>query len=610
MAQRRRSLRISGLSALRAVRTYRETSVVVIATMAVALAAVLPVTTLFHVSAGGLQPSLALVAVPGGDLGLPWSTPVRPPAATRQQGVDTLAAMLLELTAAMVVVAAVTILALSMARESERSGAIAVQRAVGAGRRSLLGSALLEGVMLVVGGLVLGGTAGFAVARTAAARWPGLVQPGTLTASATAILALAAAVMVGTILPVVFPRRRITESETHRRLPVAPIAFQLGVSLIALTTSALVARHAATLTAPSATRSSDGIVFPIALPHTAPADRAARYAELLRELQARGFDSVSLTSPGTRLGLGPVSFVTTDCGRCSESGIWLPWRVKPATYQFVSADTFRLLDVRLAAGRGITAGDGPGAPRVAVVSRSLALREFEDGKAIGRRIKTGDDGADWSTVVGVVEDPSAVGLGGALQPRYTVYLSVLQHPPGSAELLVRAPHDGNLSGNVQPALEAALRRHGPAPAWQSESSLLVAETAPLLWFGRAFAIQGWTMLGIAVVGAFALMSLWVRSLLGELGVRRAVGARRRDLFGFVLARAAGVSVAGVATGLWFGWPVWNELPRVVPGLGPWSPAIVSQAACVLVGAALAGALVPAWRVARMAPSVMIASRSA
>jgi hypothetical protein len=147
-------------------------------------------------------------------------------------------------------------------------------------------------------------------------------------------------------------------------------------------------------------------------------------------------------------------------------------------------------------------------------------------------------------------------------------------------------------------------------AWQSESSLLVAETAPLLWFGRAFAIQGWTMLAIAVVGAFALMSLWVQSLLGELGVRRAVGARRRDLFRFVLARAAVVSVAGLATGLWFGWPVWSELPRVIPGLGPWSTAIVSQAACVLVGAALAGALVPAWRVARMAPSVMIASRSA
>jgi putative ABC transport system permease protein len=117
------------------------------------------------------------------------------------------------------------------------------------------------------------------------------------------------------------------------------------------------------------------------------------------------------------------------------------------------------------------------------------------------------------------------------------------------------------------------------------------------------------MLGIAVIGAFALMNLWVRSLLGELGVRRAVGARRRELLRFVLVRAMGVGVAGVATGLWFGWPLWGELPRVVPGLDPWSASTVSRLGCVLVGAALAGALVPAWRAARMTPVALIASRS-
>jgi hypothetical protein len=283
--------------------------------------------------------------------------------------------------------------------------------------------------------------------------------------------------------------------------------------------------------------------------------------------------------------------------------------VKPATYQFVSADTFRLLGVHLVAGRGITAADGPGAPRVAVVSRSLAVREFEGGKPIGRRIRAGDGGAGWSTVVGVVDDPRPVGLGGALQPRYTVYLSVLQHPPRSAELLVRAPRRRELSRDVRPVLQAALGSRTPVPAGQRESSRRVADTAPLVWFGRAFAMEGWAMLGMAVIGAFALMNLWVRSLLGELGVRRAVGARRRDLLRFVLVRALGVGVAGVAAGLWFGWPLWGELSRAAPGLDPWSASTVSRFGGMLVAAALAGALLPAWRAARMRPMALIASRS-
>jgi putative ABC transport system permease protein len=158
-------------------------------------------------------------------------------------------------------------------------------------------------------------------------------------------------------------------------------------------------------------------------------------------------------------------------------------------------------------------------------------------------------------------------------------------------------------------LQAALGSRTPVPAGQRESSRRVADTAPLVWFGRAFAMEGWAMLGMAVIGAFALMNLWVRSLLGELGVRRAVGARRRDLLRFVLVRALGVGVAGVAAGLWFGWPLWGELSRVAPGLDPWSASTVSRFGGMLVAAALAGALLPAWRAARMRPMAGIASRS-
>ena len=549
-----------------------------------------------------------MVPITGGDLGLPWRAPVRSPAVTQQEAVNALAAMLLGIALATLAAAAVTILILSVVRESERAGDVAVQRAVGASRRSLLGSGLFEGGMLALGGLVIGATAGWALASAARASWPGSVHAGSLTASVAAVLALAAVTITGATFPAAFPRRRIREAEAHAPTSLVPLAFQLGASLIALTLGGLMAQHAAGLTtAASANRSNDGAVFPITLPRTAPGDRAARYAEMLQELEAQGFDSVSLTSPGALVGLGPVSMVTTDCGRCSESGIWLPWRVKQATHQFVSADTFRLVGMKLLAGRAITAADTWNTPRVAVVSRSLAAREFQDGQAIGRRIEAGEGGR-WSTVVGVVEDPSPVGLGGALQPRYTIYLSELQHPTTSAELLVRAPPGRSLGGEVLPVLQGALGRSAAATGWRSESSLLTVEAARLAWFGRWFGVEGWAMLGIAVVGAFGLVGRWVRSLFGELGIRRALGARRHHLFGRVLLRVAGVGLAGVAIGVWFGAPIWAGLPEILSGAAAWNGGVVARFATILVGSALAGALVPAWRAARLPPARLIAAR--
>jgi hypothetical protein len=250
------------------------------------------------------------------------------------------------------------------------------------------------------------------------------------------------------------------------------------------------------------------------------------------------------------------------------------------------------------AGRGITAADRWDAPRVAVVSRSLAAREFQNGEAIGRRIKVAGAGREWSTVVGVVDDPQPTGLGGGAQPRYAVYLSVLQYPPPSVDLLVRAPPGTDTARAAGPAIAAALGTP-PAPgAWRRESALRAAEARPLRWFGRWLAWEGWAMLLVATIGAAALMHLWVRSLAAELGLRRAVGARRRQVIGLVLRRALGVAAAGVLIALWFGPPVWGILPTMLTGATGWETGTVTRFAAILAAAVLAAALVPARRAAR------------
>jgi hypothetical protein len=530
------------------------------------------------------------------------------PTSTQDQAVMTLVWLLASVALATLGVGAITTIACAATRESERTHEFAIRRAVGASVRLLRRAAFVEGLLLAAVAVAIGGATGVLLHRAALATWPGIVQSGSPVAATIAALAIAVLLLGGLLYPVVVPRRRVTEVEP-RETPLVPVALQLGLSLIALTTSALLVRHAAELAPVPTLRAADGRVFPVSLNSMPPSERAARYARLLKALEHDPrIEGASLANPGALLGLGPVTLATTDCGRCSEANMWLPWRIRSVTHQLVSADTFRLLGIDILEGRGIQPTDTWDAPRIAVVNRSLATHEFQDGNAIGRRIQVGDDDSDWSLVVGVVDDHAPTGLGGPTQPRYTVYVSSLQHPPAAAELLVRDSGESDIVPVVQQALDRAVGTRNVDGPVRRESEVLAADTAPMRWFGRWFTFEGWAMFAIAVAGALGLLRLWGRSLYLNLGIRRAVGARRGQMLSRVLGRAGLVGASSVGLGLWFGPHIWSVLPSMIAGQQVWDTGIVIRYGLLLIGVVLVGAALPAWRAARLTPMALIDSR--
>jgi hypothetical protein len=192
-------------------------------------------------------------------------------------------------------------------------------------------------------------------------------------------------------------------------------------------------------------------------------------------------------------------------------------------------------------------------------------------------------------VVGVVKDREPIGFGGRMQPKATIYLSVLQHPPTTVDLLVRR---GNQDAG--------------SPG-KSEAAIVAREASPLSWFGRWFSLLGWAMLAITAATTFVLMRLWVHSLRPDLGLHRAAGARRVHLLRYILVRAILTGLSGVAIALWFGPALWDSLPEMVAGLADWNYGVVARLALVLIGIALAGALLPAIRAARLAPASLLGS---
>jgi predicted lysophospholipase L1 biosynthesis ABC-type transport system permease subunit len=203
-----------------------------------------------------------------------------------------------------------------------------------------------------------------------------------------------------------------------------------------------------------------------------------------------------------------------------------------------------------------------------------------------------------------VDDQPPIALGGTLQPRHAVYVSVLQHPPQTVDLLIRDPVDHDELARI---LDVDTGRHSGQYTMSSERALREAQIAPVRWFGRRFELQGWALVGLSSLGILAFMGLWVRSLVGEIAVRRSVGARRYQILRWIVLRALAVASKGIVAGLWFGISMWGTLPAAVTGALTWDPSRFLPYAALIVGVVLCGVMWPAWRVSRTLPAELLQS---
>jgi ABC-type antimicrobial peptide transport system permease subunit len=113
----------------------------------------------------------------------------------------------------------------------------------------------------------------------------------------------------------------------------------------------------------------------------------------------------------------------------------------------------------------------------------------------------------------------------------------------------------------------------------------------------AFAILALTL---AAVGLFSVVSYTVVQRTSELGVRMALGARRRDVLRLV-ALSAGTSVAiGILAGLALSFGLNRIIVRWIEG-GTRDPILLLLACAVLIGVAALACLIPARRAIAIDP---------
>ncbi len=107
---------------------------------------------------------------------------------------------------------------------------------------------------------------------------------------------------------------------------------------------------------------------------------------------------------------------------------------------------------------------------------------------------------------------------------------------------------------------------------------------------------------LALSGVFGVVSFGVTQRYPEFGVRRALGARGRDVLGDVLRRALTVSCVGVMLGATIALVAGRAIASQLDGVSPFDPLTFVAVIALLLGCACAAALWPAIRATRVDPA--------
>ena len=112
-------------------------------------------------------------------------------------------------------------------------------------------------------------------------------------------------------------------------------------------------------------------------------------------------------------------------------------------------------------------------------------------------------------------------------------------------------------------------------------------------------------LTLAAVGLYGLLAYTVARSTREIGIRMALGARRGEVLGGILVRALRLLICGIAIGAPAAWAASRLVASMLYGLQGTDPVTTLLSAFLLAATALAAALLPALRAARIDPLVAL-----
>ena len=263
-------------------------------------------------------------------------------------------------------------------------------------------------------------------------------------------------------------------------------------------------------------------------------------------------------------------------------------------------------------GRGLTRIDDTRAIRVAVIGDAIATKLFPDESAVGHDIRMGPFRYRIVGVlkrqggfIGVIRDAAVVIPWGAFQADFSRRRNVVE------DIQIKFRTSEAMAAGQSSVEEILRARHRLRPEDENDFDIETASEILTAWEGikTVLLAAGPGLVAVAlVVGGIVIMNIMLMSVLErtrEIGVRKALGARRVDIVRQFLAESATLSVVGALAGMALGAAlaklvdIATPLPASVP---PWS-IVLSVALGLVVG--LVFGVYPAIRASRLDPIVAL-----
>jgi putative ABC transport system permease protein len=278
-------------------------------------------------------------------------------------------------------------------------------------------------------------------------------------------------------------------------------------------------------------------------------------------------------------------------------------RPVPGNMRSVDPDFFRVMQLRLLAGRLFDTGDTAASTPVAVVSESYARKAFGAVNPVGQVLALGRRDA---TVVGVVGDVRYADA--AREPGPAFYVPTTQQPVELICLVVE-PQPGataSVIASLRPAVKA-LDPEQPVEGLTTIREIVSAATADRRFYALSTGAFASVALLLAIAGVFGVVSRTVTEKRRELAIRVALGASPRRLVRLVFAYGVMPAAIGAVAGLAGAFAGSRLLRRFLFEIAPNDIASYAAAAALVVLVTVVACYVPARRTLRLAPMAVLKS---
>ena len=239
---------------------------------------------------------------------------------------------------------------------------------------------------------------------------------------------------------------------------------------------------------------------------------------------------------------------------------------------------------------------------MAVINQEFARRIFgSERNALGKFFKTAD--GTRHQVVGIAEDGKYFFFSESQQP--AMFLPISQTgPPQSVWLLVRS---GRNPQQLGAAMRTKLRELDAGLPIEIETW---AKGMDFALFPSRMAVECLGVLGLlgamlSITGIFGMAAYTVSKRLKELGIRVALGAKRREVLVVALGRALKLLACGSAGGLLVGVLASRVLAHIVYQASPRDPLVLCGALIAMSLLGLLATWIPAQRALSLDPSTLL-----